>query len=113
MMPANMRPRPGEVAAIRIRFGCKEPLFYLANTPPVHHVAHMLNLVSLLVGALAFVVMLVGLIPLLGWLNWAAIPLAIIGAALGSLSSGNAGRNLNVLVIIVGGIRLWLGGFIL
>lgn len=73
----------------------------------------MLNLLSIAVGALAFVVMLVGLIPLLGWLNWAAIPLAIIGAALGALSASNAGRNLNILVIIVGGIRLWMGGFIL
>ncbi len=72
----------------------------------------MLNLLSLIVGIVAFPLMLVGLIPLLGWLNWLVIPLAILGLALGALSSSNTGRNLNIVVLIVGGVRLWLGGLI-
>ncbi|MDR6851622.1 hypothetical protein J2Y54_001115 [Sphingomonas sp. BE123] len=73
----------------------------------------MLNLLSLIIGIVAFPVMLIGLIPLLGWLNWLVVPLAILGLALGALSDSNSGRNLNIVVLIVGGVRLWLGGFIL
>ena len=72
----------------------------------------MLNLVSVVVGIVALPVMLLGLIPLLGWLNYLVIPLAVLGAALGALSDSNAGRNLNLIVLLVGSIRLWLGGFI-
>lgn len=73
----------------------------------------MLNLVSIVVGVVALPVMLLGLIPLLGWLNYLVIPLAVLGAALGALSDSNAGRNLNLVVLLVGFVRLWLGGFIL
>ncbi|APR52662.1 hypothetical protein CA223_17795 [Sphingomonas koreensis] len=73
----------------------------------------MLNLVSIVVGVIALPVMLLGLIPLLGWLNYLVIPLAVLGAALGALSDSNTGRNLNLIVLLVGFVRLWLGGFIL
>ncbi len=73
----------------------------------------MLNLVSLMIGALAFVLALVAFIPLLGWANWLIIPLAVIGAAVGIASKNTAGRNLNLFVIVVGIIRLMLGGGIL
>lgn len=73
----------------------------------------MLNLLSLIVGVVAFPVMLVALIPLLGWLNYLVIPMAILGVALGALSDSNTGRNLNLVVLVVGGIRLWMGGFLL
>ena len=52
----------------------------------------------------------IAFLPLLGWANWLIIPLAVIGAAVGMLSSGTAGRNLNLLVIVVGIFRLMLGG---
>lgn len=73
----------------------------------------MLNLLSILVGVIGLLFALIGLIPFLGWLNWAVIPFAIIGVALGALSDGKAGRNLNILVIIVGAVRLFLGGGLL
>lgn len=73
----------------------------------------MLNLVSIVIGIVTLPVMLLGLIPLLGWLNYLVIPLAVLGAALGALSDSNAGRNLNLIVLLVGFVRLWLGGFIL
>lgn len=73
----------------------------------------MLNLVSLIIGAVALVLALVAFIPLLGWANWFIIPLAIIGAVVGMASKSNAGRNLNLFVIVVGIIRLMLGGGIL
>ena len=70
----------------------------------------MLNLISLMIGALALVGALVGFLPLLGWFNWFVLPLAIIGLALGAVSDGRAGRNLNIVVLVVGVLRLSLGG---
>lgn len=73
----------------------------------------MFNLVSLIIGAVALVMALVAFLPLLGWANWLIIPLAVVGAAIGMVSRGSAGRNLNLLVIVVGIVRLMLGGGIL
>lgn len=73
----------------------------------------MLNLISILIGVIALPLMLIALIPLLGWLNYMVVPIAVIGIALGALSDSNAGRNLNIVVALVGTVRLWLGGFLL
>ncbi|MEJ7777404.1 MAG: hypothetical protein WKF52_08515 [Sphingomicrobium sp.] len=73
----------------------------------------MLNLVSLIIGAVALVLALIAFLPLLGWANWLIIPLAIVGAVVGMASSSTAGRNLNLFVIVIGIIRLMLGGGIL
>jgi hypothetical protein len=73
----------------------------------------MLNLVSLIIGAVALLFALVAFLPLLGWANWLIIPLAIIGAVVGMASRSTAGRNLNLFVILVGVVRLSLGGGIL
>ncbi len=70
----------------------------------------MFNLVSLIIGAVALVFALIAFIPLLGWANWLIIPLAIIGAGVGVISRSTSGRNLNLFVILVGVIRLMLGG---
>lgn len=70
----------------------------------------MFNIVSLIIGAVALISALIAFIPLLGWANWLIIPLAIIGAAVGMISRSNAGRNLNLFVIVVGVLRLMLGG---
>ncbi|MBO9714479.1 hypothetical protein [Sphingomonas sp.] len=75
----------------------------------------MVNILSILVGALAFLIALIGIfpIPLLPLVNWIALPLAIIGAALGVVSGKTSGRNLNLLVILISGLRLFFtGGFI-
>jgi hypothetical protein len=69
----------------------------------------MFNLVSLIIGFVALVCALIAFIPLLGWANWLIIPLAAIGAVVGMISRGNAGRNLNLFVIIIAVIRLMLG----
>jgi hypothetical protein len=73
----------------------------------------MFNLVSMIIGIVALVCALIAFIPLLGWANWLIIPLAIIGAVIGMISRGTAGRNLNLFVIVVGVVRLMLGGGIL
>ena len=70
----------------------------------------MFNLVSLIIGFVALILAVVAFLPLLGWANWLIIPLAVIGAAVGMISSGTAGRNLNLFVIVVGIVRLMIGG---
>jgi len=73
----------------------------------------MLNIVSILIGIVALVFAVIAFLPLLGWANWLIIPLAIIGAAIGAMSKSTSGRNLNVVVIVIGIVRLMLGGGIL
>ena len=73
----------------------------------------MFNLVSLIIGFVALICVVVAFIPFLGILNWLIIPLAVIGAAVGMISRGTAGRNLNLFVIVVGIVRLMIGGGIL
>jgi len=73
----------------------------------------MLNVVSLIIGAVAFLFALIAFLPLLGWANWLIIPLAIIGAGIGMASRSTTGRNLNLFVILIGVVRLMLGGGIL
>ena len=73
----------------------------------------MLNLVSLIIGGVSLVCTAIAFLPLLGWANWLIIPLAVIGAGIGAMSQGNSGRNLNVFVILVGIVRLIIGGGLL
>lgn len=74
----------------------------------------MLNVASLIIGVVALVCAAIAFLPFLGWANWLILPLAVIGAGVGQLSSsGRAGRNLNLFVILVGIVRLSLGGGIL
>jgi hypothetical protein len=73
----------------------------------------MFNLVSLIIGIVALLCAVVAFIPFLGALNWLIVPLAIMGAVIGMISRGNAGRNLNLFVIVIGVLRLMLGHGIL
>jgi uncharacterized membrane protein len=73
----------------------------------------MLNLVSMIIGFVALVLAAIAFLPLLGWANWLIIPLAIIGAGIGAMSQGKAGRNLNILVIIIAIVRISIGGGVL
>ena len=73
----------------------------------------MLNLVSLIIGIVALLCTAIAFIPLLGWANWLIVPLAVIGAGIGAMSGSTTGRNLNLVVIVIGVLRLMLGGGIL
>ena len=77
-------------------------------------VREVLNIVALLIGLVALVSAAVAFLPLLGWANWLILPIAVVGAGVGQLSRGSkAGRNLCLFVIIIGVLRLMLGGGIL
>jgi hypothetical protein len=79
-----------------------------------------MGLISVLWGVVSMIWMVLALIPLLGWGNWFLIPFAAVGAiiaAIGILFTSNAktgraktGLVLNGIVIVVGIIRLGIGG---
>jgi hypothetical protein len=73
----------------------------------------MLNLLSIVIGLFALVWALIAFLPLIGALNWIIIPIAVLGLAIGVLSSRTSGRNLNLVVIVVATLRLMLGGGII
>ena len=70
----------------------------------------MLNLISLLIGAVAALLVIPAFIPLLGWANWLIVPVALVGFLFGLASGRTSGRNLNLVVILIGVMRLALGG---
>lgn len=70
----------------------------------------MLNILSLLIGLVAGVIALFGLVPLVGWANWFVIPIALFGLVLGLVSRRKAGQILNLVVIAIALVRLSLGG---
>ncbi len=82
-----------------------------------------MGLISLIWGIVAMVLMVVALIPLLGWANWMVIPFAAVGAIIAAIgimvsptgrrSRAKAGLVLNGIVILVGIFRLSLGGGII
>ncbi|MCB9075656.1 MAG: hypothetical protein R2760_00555 [Chitinophagales bacterium] len=69
--------------------------------------------ISVIFGVLSVLGMLLGFIPLLGWFNWFNIPFAVVGLILALISNSRNGKILNIVVIIIGIIRLFLGGGII
>ncbi|KTT69978.1 hypothetical protein [Sphingomonas endophytica] len=70
----------------------------------------MFNLLSIMIGLVALLLGIVPFLPFLAWGYWFVIPIAVVGAAIGALSSSNSGRNLNLVLILIFGLRLMLGG---
>lgn len=77
---------------------------------------------GLIIGILVILGMFVAFIPLLGWMNWGIIPVAIIGLVISIIATANtkekkgqaiAGIVLCSIAILGGGLRLILGGGIL
>ena len=71
------------------------------------------NLLSIVIGIVAAVLMVVGLVPLLGWLNWLVAVLCVGGIVCGALSREKSGMVVNGAVLVVSLLRLALGGGIL
>lgn len=70
----------------------------------------MLNILAYIVGLASLVIVIPATIPLLGWANWIALPLIVIGIVIGALSSSNGGRNFCLLIALVAVVRLSIGG---
>jgi len=73
----------------------------------------MIAFLSALIGAVALLLMIPALLPLLGWANWIFVPIALFGALIGQFSRGTGARNFCLAVAAFGMLRLWLGGGIL
>lgn len=73
----------------------------------------MFNILSLFIGFVALLFAVPAFLPVLGWANWLVVPLAILGAGIGQISDVKWGRNLNLIVIVIGVGRLMLGGGLL
>ncbi|WP_293881568.1 hypothetical protein [Sphingomonas sp.] len=70
----------------------------------------MFNVISILIGLVALLLAIPAFLPFFGWAYWLVIPIALVGLVLGVFSSHRSGRNLNIIVILVGVGRLMLGG---
>lgn len=73
----------------------------------------MLNILSVLIGLFTLVLMIPAVLPIVGIVNWLLVPIALVGAFIGTLSSRNGGRNLCLIVAAFGALRLFLGGGII
>lgn len=77
------------------------------------HIRHMLNVLAYLIGFISLVIVIPAQIPLLGWANWIALPVIVIGIIIGALSSKDGGRNFCLVVLLIAAVRLMLGGGII
>jgi hypothetical protein len=68
---------------------------------------------SVIFGIFSVLGMLLGFIPFLGWFNWLNIPFAIIGLIFALISNSRNGKILNIIAIVIGIVRLIMGGGIL
>jgi hypothetical protein len=73
----------------------------------------MLNVLAYLIGLISLVIVIPAQIPLLGWANWVALPLIVIGIIVGALSSKDGGRNFCLVVLLIAAVRLMIGGGII
>jgi hypothetical protein len=70
----------------------------------------MLNALAYLVGLISLVIVIPAQLPLLGAINWIALPVIVIGVVIGALPSKNGGRNFCLVVLLIAAVRLTLGG---
>lgn len=70
----------------------------------------MFQLLSVLCGIAAAIIMVPGIIPFLGWLQWLVLVLVVFGAIFGSFCEKKTGLTINIIIGVVAVIRLMLGG---
>lgn len=73
----------------------------------------MLSVLASIIGIVALALMIPTVLPFLGWANWLIVPVALLGAAIGSFSEKNTGRNFCLIVAAIGIFRLFIGGGII
>jgi hypothetical protein len=70
----------------------------------------VMQILSVLIGLVCAVLLVPGLIPLLGWLQWAVLAGCVLGIIVGSFCQRKIGLTINVAVALVAALRLFLGG---
>ena len=87
------RPRTWEVHSLPLKQrNGSDDRFAIAPAVAEAQGGLMLNLISLLIGAVALVLGVLAFIPLLGRAYWLIIPIAMAGLVLGMMSDRNIGR---------------------
>lgn len=66
--------------------------------------------ISVLIGLLCAVLLIPGLIPLLGWMQWLVLAGCVLGIIFGSFCQKKIGLTINIAVMVVAALRLFLGG---
>jgi len=72
-----------------------------------------MQILSVLIGCFAFVWMVLGMIPLFGWIQWPVMALCVLGIIFGAFPKRKIGLTINLVIGIVAAIRAVIfGGFI-
>lgn len=101
---------PGPLCKAGFKF---RPGISIVPAPRLRLVAAVMNILSILIGLFASIWMILGMIPLFGWIQWPVVALCVVGAILGLLSQKKTGFKINLIVGIVAIIRAVIfGGFI-
>lgn len=69
-----------------------------------------MNVISVIIGICCFVPMVIGIIPLLGLLQWLVVAGCVLGIIFGAISSKKSGLYINVAILVVAIVRLLMGG---
>lgn len=69
--------------------------------------------ISVLIGLVCAAFLIPGLIPLLGWMQWAVLAGCVVGIIFGAFCQRKIGLTINVAVAVVAALRLFLGGGVL
>ncbi|MDX2210657.1 MAG: hypothetical protein SFV20_09915 [Sphingopyxis sp.] len=70
----------------------------------------MLNVLSILIGAVALLLAIPATVPFFGWANWIILPIAAFGFLLGLMSDRKSGQIFCAVVMGICALRLFLGG---
>lgn len=70
----------------------------------------MMQFLSVLIGLVCAVLLVPGLIPLLGWMQWGVLIGCLLGIIFGSFCEKKIGLTINIAVAVVALLRLFLGG---
>ena len=69
-----------------------------------------MNSIGRIFGVIALLGLLIGFIPLFGWINWLNIPFALIGLVFSILGKSSGSKTICLVAIFLGLLRLILGG---
>lgn len=70
----------------------------------------LFQIASVAIGVFAAIWMVVGMIPLLGLIQWPVLVLCVVGVIFGVFPERKTGLTINLVVGVVAVLRLFLGG---
>jgi hypothetical protein len=70
----------------------------------------MFQFISIVIGLICAFPMVLGLIPMFGWVQWIVLVGCVVGIIFGSFCKKKIGLVINIAVALVAALRLLLGG---